>query len=95
MTAGGEQRGFIVTGRVQGVGFRWWATRLGAELGLDGSVKNRPDGSVEVHARGPVEGLDKLRRELEVGPGMARVDAVRDVESTEPIDRRGFQILGW
>ncbi len=53
-----HQRGFRVRGRVQGVGFRWWTRRKASDLGLRGTVRNRPDGSVEVHVAGDVETLE-------------------------------------
>lgn len=78
-----------MTGRVQGVGFRWWAQRVGRELGLGGHVCNQPDGSVEVHVRGPVESLDAFEEALRRGPPASRVDSVQQVEpdSRTPLDR--------
>ncbi len=71
-----QQRGFRIRGRVQGVGFRWWAQRRASDLGLRGTVGNRPDGTVEVHAAGDVETLEALATALEAGPPMAQVDGV-------------------
>ena len=71
-----HQRGFRVHGRVQGVGFRWWARRRAADLGLRGTVRNRPDGTVEVHAAGELKTLEAFAADLEVGPGSARVEGV-------------------
>lgn len=68
--------GFRVTGRVQGVGYRWWTRSLGTRLALSGTVRNLEDGAVEVHARGSAEALAELRRRLHDGPPLARVDAV-------------------
>jgi acylphosphatase len=79
-----ERRGFRVSGRVQGVGFRWWTARTAKELNLGGHVRNLPDGSVEVHAVGRVPQLAKLERALHEGPPGARVDAVRTI----PVDPR-------
>ena len=53
-----HQRGFRVCGRVQGVGFRWWTRRRASDLGLRGTVRNRPDGSVEIHAAGEPDMLE-------------------------------------
>lgn len=70
-------RHFIISGRVQGVGFRY-ATRLQAvRLGLIGWVCNRPDRTVEGIARGPDEALESFREWLHRGPAGARVDEVR------------------
>ena len=70
------EAGYLVTGRVQGVGFRWWTRSQATRLGLSGSVRNRPDGSVEVHARGADDRLHALRTLLEDGPPGARVERV-------------------
>lgn len=86
MTVGGDRAAFraVVRGRVQGVGFREFVRRRARSLGLAGWVRNGDDGvSVEVHAEGPPEALEALRRELARGLAIARVDAV-DVEPAEP-----------
>ena len=67
---------FLVSGSVQGVGFRYFAERVALRLGVTGYVKNLPDGSVEVYAVGKGAQLDALRSELGRGPRMARVDRV-------------------
>ena len=54
-----EVRHFLVKGRVQGVGFRWFVHREAAEIGLRGWVKNTPDGHVEVLASGPTRATSK------------------------------------
>jgi acylphosphatase len=73
----GERLTATVTGRVQGVGFRWWVRRHAEDLGLTGWVMNGNDErAVEVVAEGPVAALDALERMLERGPSGARVDAV-------------------
>ena len=76
-------RRYIVEGRVQGVGFRIFVEGAALELGLKGYVCNRPDGSVEVHAEGKEEVLERLRAELEKGPIAARVTRV--AESPAPL----------
>jgi acylphosphatase len=67
----------VVTGRVQGVGFRYSAVRRARELGLSGTVSNRSDGSVEVDAEGGLQDLELLLAWLRRGPPGAHV---RDVE---------------
>ena len=64
----------MVHGRVQMVGFRAWV--LEAARGLQGTVGNRPDGSVEVIAEGSPPALERLVRRLHDGPGTARVERV-------------------
>jgi acylphosphatase len=75
-----EVRGYRVSGRVQGVGFRWWTQDRAESLGLSGSVWNRRDGTVEVCAAGDGPALDALERALASGPLGARVAAVVRVE---------------
>ncbi len=66
-----------VTGRVQGVGFRWWTLRQAQSLGLTGWVMNHPDErSVELLAEGDPRALDLLERALHEGPPGAWVDSV-------------------
>jgi acylphosphatase len=68
-----------ITGRVQGVGFRWFVREEARRLGLSGWVTNLPGGEVEVRAGGEGSSLERLRRALEVGPTGAQVNAVLDV----------------
>jgi acylphosphatase len=66
----------FVTGRVQGVGFRWWTRARALELGLAGSASNLADGRVEVVAEGPQEAVDALLAALRGGGTPGSVDAV-------------------
>ena len=68
--------GAIVHGRVQGVGFRAATHEMGRRLGLDGWVRNRPDGTVEVRAQGDQHTLEQLHEFLRQGPRMAHVTNV-------------------
>jgi acylphosphatase len=79
-------RKYRISGRVQGVGFRYFAERAARELGLCGYVRNRDDGSVEVYAIGDAPALDEFRARLAQGPRSARVTAVD--ESEEPLNAR-------
>ena len=83
----------IVEGRVQGVGFRWWVRREAIELGLRGTIRNLPDGSVEVHATGPPELLDILDAALRSGPPGACVERVRIAPSSGELPR-DFRVIG-
>lgn len=74
---------FLVRGRVQGVGFRWFVHREAAELGLHGTVRNNDHGEVEVVASGEPELLAELRAELHKGSRGSRVDAVLEHELAE------------
>ena len=87
-----DRRGFVVEGRVQGVGFRWWTRREATRLGARGSVRNLPDGSVSVMAVGPGGVLDELRDALASGPPLSRVSSVRDAEYAGESDPAEFTI---
>jgi acylphosphatase len=67
----------IVEGLVQGVGFRWFAARSAAALGVVGSVRNLYDGTVEVEAEGDRSSLEEFLTVLKVGPRSAHVSNVR------------------
>jgi len=87
-------RRYVVRGRVQGVGFRWYVEREARTLGLSGWVRNRADGSVEVLAAGTDAQLGSLYDKLKQGPRAARVDDV-DVEEAAPLADAGtFRIEG-
>jgi acylphosphatase len=66
----------IVSGRVQGVGFRASTERRAREIGVTGRVRNRMDGTVEVLAEGAPGQIEALAAWLETGPPMARIDGV-------------------
>ncbi|MCL3777684.1 MULTISPECIES: acylphosphatase [unclassified Actinomyces] len=66
----------VVSGMVQGVGFRWSCLQEASSLGLVGSVSNLDDGTVEVLAQGPSDDVSRLIAWLYRGPGWARVDGV-------------------
>lgn len=84
--------GFLVRGRVQGVGFRWWAQREAERAGIVGSVRNLEDGGVEVIARGRPDALMTFEEALRRGPPMADVEAVYRFECTLPDDADHFRI---
>ena len=85
---------FIVKGRVQGVGFRWFVEREAAMLGLAGWVRNNDDGTVEVLASGSDEQLESLRGKLKQGPRAARVDIVDEHPANAPEGLKSFSIQG-
>ena len=79
-------RRFIVSGRVQGVGFRWFVQDIASLEGLSGWAANLPDGRVEVWAEGESAAVDRLERQIRRGPGPARVERVE--VSDEPASGR-------
>jgi acylphosphatase len=87
-------RRFIVRGRVQGVGFRWFVEREAHTLGIAGWVRNNPDSSVEVLAQGSKEQLAGLRSRLREGPRAARVDDVEEFDTAPISEMSTFRIEG-
>ena len=86
-------RFYRVRGRVQGVGFRYFASRIARQLGIAGYAKNLRDGRVEVYAIGTPEKLGMLRKELRRGPRSAVVSDVTEEDAAiEPKFERGFSI---
>lgn len=71
-----EAERFLVSGRVQGVGYRAFVRREAERLGLAGHAINLADGRVEVVAIGPADAREALARALARGPALARVDRV-------------------
>jgi acylphosphatase len=89
-----EAKRYIVRGRVQGVGFRWFVEREAHILGMAGWVRNNHDGSVEVLAQGTREQLSGLHSRLREGPRAARVDAVEVSEASPAAGLSSFRIEG-
>lgn len=77
-------RKFVLTGRVQGVGFRYFTQRVAARYQVRGYVRNLDDGRVEAFAQGPANSVEAFKHDLIAGPQFSRVE---DVEETvlEPI----------
>ncbi|EIA3112283.1 TPA: acylphosphatase [Vibrio cholerae] len=84
---------FIVSGHVQGVGFRYHTSHQGLKLGLTGYAKNLNNGDVEVVACGAPERLEELYIWLQEGPKTASVRQVRRLSSELEHDYQGFEIL--
>lgn len=85
---------FLVSGMVQGVGFRWFVARHARALGLTGYARNLPDGRVEVVARGAdADAIAQLELRLRAGPASASVERVdRHDEVTDTVPSRSFDI---
>jgi acylphosphatase len=86
-------RRYIVSGRVQGVGFRNYVEHVAGKLAVDGYVRNRRDGSVEVFAISTSDRLNQLRFALEKGPTMARVLGVQEQPDRPDEKYRGSFII--
>ena len=87
---------FLIRGRVQGVGFRWFVHREASELNLRGWVRNTEDGHVEVVAAGPPEDMEELRASLRRGPRGSRVDGILEhtLDESEVVSLDVFRIEG-
>ncbi len=87
---------FLIRGRVQGVGFRWFVHREASELALRGWVRNTEDGEVEVVASGEPDDLDEFRTSLQKGPRGCRVDRVVEhtLAESEGASLSAFKIEG-
>jgi acylphosphatase len=87
---------FLVQGRVQGVGFRWFVHREASELDLKGWVRNTENGEVEVVAAGEPESLAELRKSLQRGPRGSRVDHILEhpLVEAEAESLESFKIEG-
>jgi acylphosphatase len=81
-------RYYLVKGRVQGVGFRWFVHREAAELGLRGWVRNTDAGDVEVVASGASETLSELKSALRKGSRGSRVDAILEQDLADEEDTK-------
>jgi len=88
-------RRFQVSGRVQGVGFRFFIQEFGQLEGLHGWVANRPDGTVEAYAEGEADAVRRFERKIRQGPPGARVEQV-SIHDEAPEGRpTGFTIERW
>ena len=85
-------RRMVVTGRVQGVGFRFFVNEAARREGLRGWVCNLPDGRVEVLAEGDEESVDRLERQIRRGPPAARVQQVDVLPEMAAGDLKEFEI---
>ncbi len=83
---------YLVSGRVQGVGYRWFVNTEANNLGLQGYVRNLSDGRVEVIAKGTSEQLENLEMRLRQGPSFARVLDIQIVDYELPSKINGFSI---
>lgn len=86
------RRQLIVSGKVQGVGFRWFVRETARRVDLAGWVQNRPDGSVEIAVDGDDASLDALERAVASGPQGARVDSVGRVAQSPDTLTRPFSV---
>jgi acylphosphatase len=85
-------RRFIISGLVQGVGYRYFVVRAAARHQVLGTVRNRPDERVEVVAEGDREAMDEFKKDIATGPLMAEVSDVEETDLTVTGLFRDFRI---
>jgi acylphosphatase len=85
-------RRYLISGRVQGVGFRFFTQEAAAREGVHGWVRNLADGRVEVAAEGDQEALDRFENRLRQGPPGARISHVDATDEGATGHAVGFQI---
>ena len=88
--SGAQRLRVVVSGEVQGVGFRWAVQREARRLGLVGYAENLPDGSVRVEAEGEPQRLDELEAFLRAGPRLAEVNQLDAERSRATGEFDGF-----
>lgn len=86
-----QARRFWISGRVQGVGFRYFAERAAREIGVTGWARNLADGRVEVYSNGSVAQLDQFEARLRKGPPYADVRGF-EVQSADVLRTSSFNI---
>jgi acylphosphatase len=84
----------LISGCVQGVGFRFFAEREARRLGIRGHVRNLPDGRVEAVAAGPDDRMLEFIERLRQGPGGSRVEGLESRAAELDENVRGFDIRG-
>jgi acylphosphatase len=87
-------RRFVVSGRVQGVGFRWFVQELAALENAAGWVQNRPDGTVEALIQAEAEAVMRIDRQIRRGPPSAVVEHVETADEPALDSLRSFSIRG-
>ena len=85
-------RRYVISGRVQGVGFRFFTEAAGQREGLQGWVRNLPDRSVEAVCEGDADAVERFERAIRQGPPGARVDHVATVALPPGLGEEGFNI---
>jgi acylphosphatase len=85
-------RRYVISGRVQGVGFRFFTEAAASREGLHGWVRNSPDGSVEILAEGEAEAMERFDRQVRHGPPHARVGHVQVHDELPEHRTTGFSV---
>jgi acylphosphatase len=85
-------RRFVISGRVQGVGFRWFAQNAAVREGVAGWVVNLPDGRVEAFVQGDDDSVTRVERALRSGPPGSRIDDVQVIDEQAAGNLKAFHI---
>ena len=85
MSTAGKSIRVLISGRVQGVGYRAWCERTASALGLSGWVRNRRSGEVEAVFSGPADTVAEMLRRTHEGPRFAHVVTVETVSGNDPV----------
>jgi len=85
-------RRFVISGRVQGVGFRYFVQSIAVRESIAGWVRNLDDGRVETAAAGEPDAMDRFERAIRQGPPASRVDHVRVDDGFPLVGQNGFHI---
>ena len=85
-------RAFLITGRVQGVFFRDSTKKEALKLGLQGSAVNLSDGTVKVCLRGKDDDIDLIEKWLHMGPELAKVESVIEVDIDQQLELNDFKV---
>jgi acylphosphatase len=84
---------YIVSGRVQGVGFRWFVQQQAHELNIKGTVKNLINGDVEIIAQGDISTLEDFKSRVRKGPALSRVDTIKEISEDINNLLQNFKVL--
>lgn len=85
---------YTISGRVQGVGYRWFTVDAAKKTGVCGTVRNLLNGSVEVHAQATESSLEIFKGLLEEGPALARVDSIAEARTNLIENLNTFKVVG-
>ena len=88
----GQAKKYVISGKVQGVGFRYFVSCAARDLHLSGWVRNLSDGRVEAYVKGPAAKIKRLEGELRIGPPSAQVRAVESEDAPADAKIEGFHI---
>ena len=83
----------VISGKVQGVGFRYWLQRLAVERNICGWVKNKTSGNVEALIVGEEKEIQELIKLCEMGPGSAKIDYVQINDYSKDYIKKDFDII--